>query len=153
MIRGDVAGEFEMFVIEVEPGLRRALSGHMPSDRVPDALSEAFTYAWEHWDRVNAMANPSGYLFRVAQSRSRSRRHGLLERPVPPETPSVEPGLVEAVRSLSAQQRSVVWLVHGCGWRYGEVSAALDISISAVGTHLTRAMARLREQLGVMAHE
>ena len=142
-----------MFVIEVEPGLRRALSGHMPVDLVPDALSEAFTYAWQHWDHVREMSNPSGYLFRVAQSRSRSRRHGLLERRVPPETPTVEPELVEALRSLSDRQRSVVWLVHGCGWRYGEVSAALNISISAVGTHVTRAMARLREQLGVMTHE
>jgi DNA-directed RNA polymerase specialized sigma24 family protein len=77
----------------------------------------------------------------------------MLEPLVPPETRNVEPPLVDAMRSLSSQQRSVAWLVHGCGWRYGEVSVALDISVSAVGTHLARAMTRLREQLGVTARD
>ena len=72
---------FERFVREVEPGLRRALSGHLDRERVPDALAEAFAYAWQHRERVMAMENPSGYLYRVAQSKSRTRRHGWLEWP------------------------------------------------------------------------
>jgi RNA polymerase sigma factor (sigma-70 family) len=141
--------EFEEFVSRVEPGLRRALAGHLPLQRVPDALSEAFAFAWERWDSVRAMANPGGYLFRVAQSRSRTRQQGLTEPAAPAESPAVEPALAMAMRSLSSQQRSVVWLVHGCGWSYREAAEALDISPTAVGTHLGRALARLREQLGV----
>jgi DNA-directed RNA polymerase specialized sigma24 family protein len=78
MMRVSRTEEFEVFVNEVEPGLRRALSGHLSADRVPDALSEAFTYAWQHWDRVQAMVNPSGYLFRVAQAREASRDVGAI---------------------------------------------------------------------------
>ncbi|MFN0027632.1 MAG: RNA polymerase sigma factor [Acidimicrobiales bacterium] len=140
---------FDGFVETIEPGLRRALAGHLPIDEVPDALNEAFTYAWEHWHDVQQLENPGGYLFRVAQSRLRRRRPGYLA-PDDPERPAhVEPGLVPAMRSLPIQQRSVVWLVHGCGWSYGEVAVALGITASTVGTHLTRGMARLRAELGV----
>ena len=150
MTDDDAAADFEVFLGEIEPGLRRALAGHLQADQVPDALAEAFAYAWQHWNRVRHLDNPGGYLFRVAQSRSRSRRQGWLHAAVPPSTPSVEPALATAMRALPPQQRSAVWLVHGCGWTYGEVATALDISASAVGTHVTRALARLRGQLGVV---
>ena len=67
---------FERFVREVEPRLRRALTGHLDRAQVPDALADAFAYAWQHRERVMAMDNPSGYLYRVAQSKSRARRQG-----------------------------------------------------------------------------
>lgn len=141
--------DFEAFVTRVEPGLRRALAGHLPQHRVADAMSEAFAFAWEHWATVQALENPGGYLFRVAQSRSRDRREGRPAAPAPADVPSVEPGLAAAVQALSPQQRSVVWLVHGCGWTYRETGEALGIAPSAVGTHLQRALVRLRERLGV----
>lgn len=140
---------FRSMVAAVEPGLRRALVGHLPPDAVPDALSEAFAYAWEHRARVLAMENPGGYLFRVAQSKSRRRLEGVPTGPDPHRLPHVEPGLGDAMRSLPDQQRSVVWLVHACGWTYTETAGALGVSTSAVGTHLSRAMARLRSELGV----
>lgn len=143
--------DFRSFVASVEPGLRRALLGHLPPDAVPDALSEAFAYAWEHRARIGSMANPGGYLFRVAQSRSRRRLEGLPAGPDPHRLPHVEPGLGIAMRSLPHQQRSVVWLVQACGWTYAETAEALGISASAVGTHLGRGMARLRSALGVDA--
>ncbi len=62
---------FACFVREVEPGLRRALTGHLRADQVPDALAEAFAYVWQHRERVMTMENPTGYLYRVAQSKSR----------------------------------------------------------------------------------
>ena len=142
---------FEEFVGAVEPGLRRALLGHLPVDVVPDALGEAFAYAWEHWDRMQVLDNPAGYLFRVAQSRSRSRLAGVLPGPDPTRLPHVEPGLGDAMRRLPGQQRSAVWLVHACGWTYAEAAEALNISSSAVGTHVARGMARLRSQLGVVS--
>ena len=141
--------DFDEFVMQVEPGLRRALCGHMPIDAVPDALGEAFAFAWEHWDAVSAMDRPGGYLFRVAQSRSRRRMAGLLPLTAIDGAPLVEPGLGRAMRRLPERQRSVVWLVHACGWTYAESAEALGISASAVGTHVARGLARLRAELGV----
>jgi RNA polymerase sigma-70 factor (ECF subfamily) len=144
-----VRESFEEFVVAVEPRLRRALVGHLAPSSVPDAVAEALAYAWEHWDRMKQLENATGYLFRVAQSRSRQRRTGLLPGPDPSRLPNVEPGLGPALRSLPEQQRSVVWLVHACGWTYAETAEALGISASAVGTHVGRAMNRLRTSLGV----
>jgi DNA-directed RNA polymerase specialized sigma24 family protein len=144
---------FEAFVRAVEPGLRRALAGHLEREAVGDALAEAFGWAWEHWDRVAVMENPSGYLFRVAQSRSRSRKQGWLPWPGDDRVPEVEPDLPDALAALPAMQRSCVWLVHGCGWTYAETAEALGISASAVGTHVARALTRLRTRLGVTADE
>lgn len=142
--------DFESFVAAVEPRLRRALAGHLPLDVVPDAVGEALAYAWQHWDRVRDLDNPGGYLFRVAQSRTRRRREGVPTGPDRGRLPDVEPGLGQALRSLTPQQRSVVWLVHACDWTYAETAAALGISPSAVGTHLGRGMAHLRDHLGAV---
>jgi RNA polymerase sigma-70 factor (ECF subfamily) len=149
-VRVVVRESFEEFVVNHEGGLRRALVGHLAPEMVADAVAEALAYAWEHWERVGQMACPAGYLFRVAQSRSRGRRDGLLPGPDPHRLPDVEPRLGEAMRSLPERQRSAVWLVHGCGWTYAEVAEALEISPSAVGTHLQRGMSRLRVYLGAM---
>jgi DNA-directed RNA polymerase specialized sigma24 family protein len=141
---------FERFVREVEPGLRRALTGHLDREQVPDALAEAFAYAWQHRERVMAMDNPSGYLYRVAQSKSRARRQGWLEWPGDQELPDIEPGLTGALTSLSPAQFRAVWLVHGCGWTYAETAVAMEVSVSTVGSHVARAMTHLRERLGTV---
>ena len=140
---------FERFVRDTEARLLRSLAGHVATDGVRDAAAEAYTYAWEHWEQVQMMDNPMGYLFRVAQSRSRRRLTGHLPEPDHGRTPEVEPGLVSAMRSLPSQQRSAVWLVHACGFTYSETAEALGVSASAVGTHVARAMASLRLSLGV----
>ena len=139
---------FRSFVEEVEPGLRRALVGHTSTGDVQDALGEAFAYAWQHWSEVRALDNPAGYLFRVAQSSTRRRRQGFPPAPDYVTLPDMEPRLWPAMRRLSRQQRSVTWLVHGCGWSYGETAEALGMSASTVGTHLSRAMEKLRAELG-----
>lgn len=140
---------FEEFVRRVEPGLRRALTGHLAAEQVPDALAEAFAYAWQHRERVMAMDNASGYLYRVAQSRSRVRKQGFMTWATDRELPDVEPGLEGALGALSPAQLKAVWLVHGCDWSYAEVATALDVSASTVGSHVARALQHLRERLGV----
>jgi len=144
--------EFEQFVIETEPRLRRALAGHMARDAVGDALAEAFAYAWEHRDRVMRMEHPAAYLFRVGQSKARTRKQGFLPWSAPEAAPDVEPGLVGALGALSPAQFQAVWLVHACGWTHMEVAEALHISASTVGSHVSRALAHLRDQLGVVVN-
>jgi RNA polymerase sigma-70 factor (ECF subfamily) len=141
--------EFTAFVARHEPALRRALAGHLPIGEVSDAVAEALGYAWQHWDRVRYMENPAGYLFRVGQSRSRRRKSALLPSTPAADAPRVEPALVAALRDLPTMQRSCVWLVHACGWSYSEAATALGVSASAVGTHVSRALPRLRASLGV----
>ncbi|QGG93733.1 RNA polymerase sigma factor [Actinomarinicola tropica] len=143
--------DYVSFFEEAEPRLRRALVAlRGPEDGI-DATAEALAWAWQTWPRVTEMANPVGYLFRVGQSRSRSRRQGFL--PARATTGAdglyVEPALTPALAELSETQRTVVVLVHGCEWTYTEVAEALRISKSSVGTHLARGMARLRRHLDV----
>src|SRR5438552_2010809 len=137
-----VDDEFEGFVCRVEPQLRRALAMRLTPDQVSDALAEAFAYAWQHWRRVQRIENPAGYLFRVAQSKSRRRKQGFLIWPGESELPGFEPGLLTALQQLSDAQRTAVWLVHGCGWTYAETATAMRVSSSTVGTHVARGLAQ-----------
>jgi DNA-directed RNA polymerase specialized sigma24 family protein len=141
---------FEVFVARVEPRLRRGLLGAVGVDRVEDAVAEALAYAFEHWAEVSEMTNAAGYLFRVGQSRSRRRRRPHLFRRVPDVLPDVEPGLVEALCALPESQRTAVWLAHGCSWSHAEIAEVLGVSTSTVATHVSRALGRLRTELGVV---
>lgn len=140
---------FRGFVTDVEPRLRRAFTLLRGADVGGDATAEALAWAWEHWAEVQEMANPVGYLYRVGSSRTRSREQRFPHAPPPPEAPGFEPGLVPALARLSARQRTAVVLVHGCGWTHQEVADALELSRSSIGTHVERAMAQLRTELGV----
>ncbi len=116
-------------------------------DGADEATAEAVAWAWEHPERVAELANPVGYLYRVGLTRTAPRKRPRLPAPDAVELPDVEPGLVPALLALSEQQRAAVWLVHACGWSYGDVAEALGIGRSTVGTHVTRALAALRAEL------
>lgn len=145
----DESEGFEEFVRRLEPRLRRALIGCRGIDLAQEAVAEALAYAWEHWTEVRALDNPAGYLFRVGQSRTRRRIQPRLPSPETLRIPEVEPALIPALLALPDRQRSAVWLVHACGWTYAEVAEALGVSASAVGTHVGRALERLRRNLEV----
>jgi DNA-directed RNA polymerase specialized sigma24 family protein len=145
--------EFDRFVEEAEPRLRRALVAVRGPVNGREAVAEALAYAWEHWDRIRSMENPVGYLYRVGQSRTRQRRrllrslHDGADGMV--DLPEVEPGLTGALRSPSDAQRAAVFLVHGCDWSHAQAAEALGCSPSTVSTHVQRGMARLRDLLEV----
>ena len=144
-----VEHDFEQFFRGAEPLLRRAFVGSHGVERAADAAAEALAWAWEHWDDLETFENPVGYLYRVGQSRTRTRRTPVLPAPEVVGLPDVEPQLLPALSSLSAQQRTAVWLVHACGWRHVDAAAAMAISASAVATHASRGLERLREALEV----
>jgi RNA polymerase sigma-70 factor (ECF subfamily) len=146
----DARGDFEVFCAEVEPRLRRALVAACGWDG-RDAVAEALAWAWENWDRVERLTNPTAYLYRVGRSRVRRRRQRVVFSVPTPDTPWVEPALAPALASLTEQQRVVVVLVHGYGWSQREVAELLDVTPSTVQTHLERALARLRAALEVTA--
>jgi DNA-directed RNA polymerase specialized sigma24 family protein len=139
--------EYEAFYRDALPRLLRAYAGQLGMDGAPDAAAEALAYAWAHWDRVRSMGNPIGYVYRAGLSGVRQRRSGYSPERVA-DLPEIEPKLTIALTALSPNQRSCVWLVHGCGWSYQDAAEALDLSVSAVGTHVSRALQQLRRQLG-----
>ncbi|HEY1830039.1 MAG TPA: sigma factor-like helix-turn-helix DNA-binding protein [Acidimicrobiales bacterium] len=147
--RRSAVAEFEAFVARHEPHLRHALVAHYGPEEGRDATAEALAYAWEHWERVKVMANAPGYLYRVAQSRTRKRRQPAVFTQAEHAEPSIEPGLPDALRRLPQSQRVAVVLVHGFGWRATEVAEFTGVKPTTVQNHLERGLRRLRKSLGV----
>ena len=146
------ADSFVEFVTITESRLRVALSAAHGSERGRDAAAEALAYGWEHWDRINTMDNPTGYLYRVGHNHAKSlksRRAVSLPRVDVQRDPWVEPGLPAALAKLPEQQRVVVALLHGYQWSMSEVAELLDVSKSTVQSHAERGLRRLRSKLGV----
>jgi len=141
---------FVGFAAQAEPKLRRALVAALGQHLGAEATSIALAYAWEHRSRVAAMENPTGYLYRVGRTRADRRPKEPRFLPVPVEHEHrIEPGLPAALAALSEQQRSAVMMVHADGWSRREAAEALEISVSALDTHLARGLAKLRTELGV----
>jgi DNA-directed RNA polymerase specialized sigma24 family protein len=143
---------FEGFVREVEPRLRAALVAVFGQERGRDATAAALAWGWEHLDRIKAMDNAAGYLYRVGRSSQRERKRPAF-RPVPEDNlPDVEPGLPKALERLSEKQRIAVVLVHAYGWSRHEVAELVGVSVSTLDSHLARGLGKLRKSLGVMAN-
>jgi DNA-directed RNA polymerase specialized sigma24 family protein len=140
---------FTLFFEQAEPRLRRALVATYGADRGREAAAEALTYAWQHWERVQLMDNPIAYLYRVGQSRSRSRRPPVVFPPVAPEGPWVEPGLPAALDELSERERLAVVLIEGFDWTFREVAELADVSVSSIQSYFERGLRKLRATLGV----
>jgi DNA-directed RNA polymerase specialized sigma24 family protein len=145
-------GEFDRFVAEFRPRLVRALAGCVGPADAADAAAEAIAYAFEHWPRLRGMDNPAGYLFRVGRSRVRRRMTPSLPAPDSIGVPDIEPALIPALLALPETQRTAVWLVYACEWRYAEVAEAMGTTVSMVGNHVSRGLESLRRRLGVATH-
>ena len=144
--------QFRRFVIEVEKRLSIALAAAYGPDLGSEATAESLAYLWEHRERLMAMENPIGYLYRVGQTRARrffrSRRRMVPDPPAHAD-PVVEPGLIPALRRLSPRQRQAVVLVHGYDYTQQEVADMLGVSRSSVQQHLDRGLGSLKDALGV----
>ena len=146
------ARSFTEFVRLAEPKLRHALISAYGRQEGWEAVAEALAYAWEHWDRIQAMENPIGYLYRVGRTRGRwgFRRPRVVHELNPTsDLPWIEPALPAALQRLSNRQRTAVMLIKGYGWTYQEVADLTGISVSSVQNHVERALAKLRADLEV----
>jgi DNA-directed RNA polymerase specialized sigma24 family protein len=145
------AGEaaFGAFMVEARPRLSRAFVAAYGPDRGQEALAEALAWAWEHFDELQEMENPTGYLYRVGQSRTRRRiRRPNFPPPGVDGIPDVEPQLPTALRHLSERQRVCVVLVYAFEWTHQEVAGLLGLSRSSVQNHVERGLERLRAAIG-----
>ena len=143
--------EFEAFVHDVEPPLRRALVAAYGFERGRDATAEALGWAWEHWGRAKTLDNKVAYLFRVGQSKSRDRKRRLLSSELRRETLGSTRAWLR--HSLTEHQRVAVVLVNGFDWKLREVAELLDVGVSTVQTHLERGMRSLRNALEVTEND
>jgi RNA polymerase sigma-70 factor (ECF subfamily) len=146
--------DFDTFVAAHELRLRQALIAALGIERGRDAAADAFSYAWEHWDRVRGMANPIGYLFVVGRDTYRRRFRNRLaktafERGPDNAEPWCEPRLALLLAGLSDRERTAVILVNGFDWSLAEVADLLGVSKGTVQTYAGRGMAKLRGGLGV----
>lgn len=121
-----------------------------------DLHGELTSYAWEHRNRLAAMENPAGFLYRVSQSRARRYRRWSRAVDLPPEElPGVGSGhgptrdldLAAALATLPEDDRTIVVLVHSYGYRYEEAAELLSLSTAAVRNRLHQAMTTLRRLL------
>lgn len=153
MVPNDIlVDSFTEFVKATEPRLRHALSAVFGTDMGKEMTAESLAYGWEHWERVQAMENPAGYLYTVG--RDRGRRAVVRNRPVflpvnEQRLPWVEPRLADALAQLPERQRVVVMLLQCFQWSMSEVAELLGMSKSTVHTHSRRGLERLRKNLGV----
>lgn len=139
---------------ELLVSVRRALVSRYGPDIGAECTSEAARWAVEHPQRLTALDNPAGYLFRVGQTAARRLlrwRHRTFEWTN--ETQPFEDGeplddeLFDALRQLSLDHRTAVLLVHGYGFTYRDVAEVLDVSEAAVTNYVHRGLKRLRKLL------
>lgn len=142
---------FTRFVKEVEPRLSHAFAAAYGPETGAEVTADTLEWAWSHWRRVEPMANPAGYLYRVGQSKARwYHRPTVLFPDLPPtELPSLSPELPKALTTLSKHQRVAVVMIHGLGYSEREVAELIGISRWSVRTHAERGLQRLRSMLGV----
>jgi DNA-directed RNA polymerase specialized sigma24 family protein len=146
-----VVDSFTEWFREAEPRLRHALSASLGVDLGKEATAEAVAYAWEHWERIAKMDNPTGYVYGTGRNKGRrmsSRRPSFLQVSAE-RLPWVEPGLPVALSRLPERQRVVVALLYGYQWTMSEVAELLGISKTTVQSHAQRGLGRLRRSLGV----
>ncbi|MGI5481502.1 SigE family RNA polymerase sigma factor [Streptomyces lavendofoliae] len=128
---------------------------HLAEDLVQETLGRMYAL----WGRMARIDNPSAYaqtvLVRTYLTQRRRRSSG--ERPLA-ELPESAPGrgddpalrvaLLDALARLAPKDRAVVVLRYWEDRSVEETAAAMNVSSAAVRTRSTRALARLREQLG-----
>ena len=123
-----------------------------------DVLQEALTKAFEALPNAGPIANPEGWLFRIAHNaaldflRRRAREKAFADEDpdmiVDPVNPTVDrqaaaAGLHTFMR-LPVAQRSSVIMMDVLGYSLQEISAMLDTSIPAIKAALHRGRPRLR---------
>ena len=143
-------GGFDALIDEIRARLLPALVAKWGIEVGSDLCSEVEEYAWEHQRKVVAMENPLGYLYRVAQSKSRSHVRWMKRTTFPSRLPDIVHedmqlhDTLQMLAGLKPDQRACVMLVHAFGWTYAEVAELLGVTRAVVNHHVHRGIAQLR---------
>jgi RNA polymerase sigma factor (sigma-70 family) len=151
--------DFSAFFAEEHRGLFKALY-FVTGNRADAAelMQDAFLKLWERWDRIDRIADPRAYLFRVALNgfRMRARAARRAARRLVPVTPSAdafdEANLREDVRELllgvAPRQRAALVLLDLYGYGSEEAAKIMGIRPSTVRALATQGRAVLRASGG-----
>jgi RNA polymerase sigma factor (sigma-70 family) len=150
---------FERFFRDEAARLFRALyliTGY--TDEAEDIVQEAFLKTWERWERVQAMDDPRGYLYRIAMNGYRSRyrramraaRHTIGRSEPRDAFAQIDQRdeVARALRSLSPRRRAAVILTEFLGYSASEAAEALGVKPATVRSLASLGRAALREAMG-----
>ena len=156
----DLARSFEDF-FEIEYGNLLGALYLITGNRheAEDVAQDAFLQVWRRWDLIEALASPTGYLYRTAMNawRMRRRRMILATKHVLPWTAQrddvfdeieMREDLRRHLASLTPRQRAAVVLTELLGYPSDEAAKTLGISASTVRVLTMRAREALRTSMG-----
>ncbi len=130
------------------------------ANEAEEIAQDAFVRVWERWDRVEALDDPDGYLFRSAMNvfRNRRRRAGVVLRRVPGASPAPAPDRLAAIEerdavsralaTLTPRQRAAIVLLDLLDMTSEDAARALGVRPSTVRVLAARARAALRDRMG-----
>lgn len=120
-----------------------------------DVVAEAFSRAYERWDRIASSANPTGWTYRVALNllRRRHRRAAIEARFLKrvrvtmwaPDAPT--PELWRAVAQLPARQREAIALRYVADLSERQVAEAMGVAEGTASATLAGARRQLAATL------
>jgi RNA polymerase sigma-70 factor (ECF subfamily) len=153
------AGRFEEFFEAESRTLYRRLC-LVTGDRqeAEEVMQDAFISVLERWDRVSAMENPTGYLYRTAfhavhkRSRraARALRHIVLMRPEHDEFAAADDREIvrRALGLLTRRQRAAVVLTELLGYSSEEAGTIMGARAVTVRVLASQGRAAMRRILG-----
>ncbi len=153
-----VGPSFEAFFeVEHERLLRALYLVTGDAQEAEELMQDAFVAVWERWDRVSLMDEPTGYLYRTAMNRFRSRLRRA-SRAARRAIGSVEGGdafaaaderdaLARALALLPERQRSAIVLTELLGYGSAEAGRILGVKDVTVRSLASQARVTLRTHL------
>jgi RNA polymerase sigma-70 factor, ECF subfamily len=151
--------DFGEWYADAYPRLAAALTVIGPDRELArDAAAEACARALERWNRVQTMASPDGWAYRVGvnvlrrlQRRAAIERRLLArQRPAPVDPVEADPALWDAVRALPDRQREAIALRYVLDLEQHEVAEAMRVRPGTVASTLHAARARLASVLVIV---
>ncbi len=149
---------FEDFFQAEQLRLQRALyllTGN--SQEAEELTQDAFLALWEKWDRVSVMDEPTGYLYRTAMNRHRSKARRIA-RAAQRVAGTAETGdafaaaderdaVARALARLSPRQRAAVILTEMLGYGAEDAAGILGVLPPTVRSLASQGRAAMREVL------
>jgi RNA polymerase sigma factor (sigma-70 family) len=121
-------------------------------DVASDATDEAFSRAWRHWEQVDEMVSPDGWVYRVALNvaRTRARRRSLERRLLPrlvnrTEVAAPAGEVWDLVHELAPRQRVAVVLRYVADLDERSIAEVMGVTRGTVASTLSAA----RHSLGI----
>ena len=147
---------FEEFYREQRAPIGRALALTLRDTQLAsEAVDEGMARAYQRWNRVQALDNPGGWVYRVGLNWSRSilrrtRRAApvwVTAAGVATDHAGLDPAIDRALAQLSVEHRAVVVCRLLIGYSEAQTSTALGLRPGTVKSRLARATARLQSLL------